>query len=73
MGHGGIAPRILNLALVVHEWSASRLGRFTLGEWGRVPGIQRWRLGGPQSRSECGGEEKNNITLQRFEPRSSIL
>jgi len=39
------------------EWSASRLGRFTLRE--RAPGTH-WigGLGGPQSRAGHGGEEK---------------
>jgi hypothetical protein len=33
----------------------------------------KWRLGGPQSRYWCFGEEKNVLPLQGFEPGSSSL
>jgi hypothetical protein len=55
-GSGGIAPCIL---LDGGEWSASRPGRFKPRE--RAPATH-WvrRLGGSQSRSGRGGEEKNS-------------
>jgi hypothetical protein len=43
MGSGGIAPPFLTLTLDGCEWSASRPGRFTLGE--KAPGthcIRGW-------------------------------
>jgi hypothetical protein len=51
----------LTSALDGGEWSASRPGRFT------PQGMNPWylldrMLGGPQSRSGCGGEEKNSQT-----------
>jgi hypothetical protein len=51
---GGIAPRILALALYGGEWSASRPGCFTPRESPWYP-LDR-RLGGLQSRSGHGGE-----------------
>jgi hypothetical protein len=47
---GGIAPRILDFGTNGDEWSASRY---------RYP-FDRW-AGGPQSRSERWGEEKNSL------------
>jgi hypothetical protein len=46
------------------EWSVSRPGRLTHRE--RVPGTH-WTGGGvgPQSRSGCGGEEKNLFIKMR--------
>jgi hypothetical protein len=44
----------LTSALDGGKWSASHSGHFTPNE--RAPGT----LGGPQSRSGCGGEEKNS-------------
>jgi hypothetical protein len=46
------------------EWSASPLGRFT--PQGKGP-LDR-RLGGPQSSSERGGEEKNSQPPPGIEP-----
>jgi hypothetical protein len=54
----------LTSALDGGEWSASRPGRFTPRE--RAP-LDR-RLGGPQSRSGCGGEEKNSDPPPGIEP-----
>jgi hypothetical protein len=51
-GSGSIAPRILDGG----EWSASRPGRFTSGE--ELPVGLDGRLGGSQSRSVRGCEEK---------------
>jgi hypothetical protein len=49
------------------EWSTSRPGRFTPRE--RTPGTPfDRRLGGPQSRSGRGGEEKNSQPLSGLEP-----
>jgi hypothetical protein len=49
------------------ELSASRPGRFTLkGKSSWYP-LDR-RLGGPQSRSECGGKEKHSQPLLLLEP-----
>jgi hypothetical protein len=53
----------LTSALYGGEWSASRPGRFTLPH-----GKSLWfpldrRLGGPQNRSERGGEEENSQPL----------
>jgi len=54
----------LTWALDGDEWSTSRPGRFTPRERAQLDR----RLGGPQSRSGRGGEEKNS---QPLEPRSS--
>jgi hypothetical protein len=72
-GDGGIAPRI-NLGTRWSEWSASRAGFFTpRGKISLYP--LDGRLGGPQSRSGRGGEEKKipALTLPRIQPRSSNL
>jgi hypothetical protein len=66
-GSGGIAPRILDLG-TRWRWVV----RFTprpLYPQRKRPGypLDR-RLGGPQSRSGCGGEEKNSQPLSGFEP-----
>jgi len=50
----------------------SRPGHFTL------QGKRPWytldkRLGGPQSRSGCDGEEKNSQTLARLQPHATEL
>jgi hypothetical protein len=60
-GSGGRATRILNLALDAGEWAASCSGRFTPGKRIRSP-LER-KLGGPNSRCERGGEEKNKLSL----------
>jgi hypothetical protein len=65
-GSGGVTPFILDLG-IVGEWSASRFGRLT------PQGKSLWypldrRLGGPQSRSGRGGEEKNSQPLPGIEP-----
>jgi hypothetical protein len=49
------------------EWSASLLGRFTPREKDRRYPLDR-RLGGPQSRSGRGGEEKNSQLPPGIEP-----
>jgi hypothetical protein len=56
----------LTLAQDGGERSASCSGRFTTGESPRHP-IYR-RLGGPQSRSRRGCEEKNSQPLSALEP-----
>jgi hypothetical protein len=58
-GSGCIAARILNLGTRWGGWLASRLGRFTPQEKRPRYQLDR-RLGGPQSRSGRGGEEKNS-------------
>jgi hypothetical protein len=67
-GSGGIAPRILDLG---PRWSlvVSFTPR-TLYPHGKSPWypLDR-RLGGPQSRSGRGGEEKNSYPLPGLEPR----
>jgi hypothetical protein len=66
-GNGSTDPRMLYLDIRERdEWSASRPGRPTSGE--RSSGTP-WigGLGGPQSRSGRGGEEKNSQPLPRFE------
>jgi hypothetical protein len=66
-GSEGIAPRILTTAINGGEWSASRPCRFyPQGKSPRYP-LDR-RLGGPQSRSGRGGEEKNSQPLPELEP-----
>jgi hypothetical protein len=65
-GSGGIAHAFLTSALDGGEWSASRPGRFT--HWERAPNLLERRLGGRQSRSGCGSEEKNSQPLPRLEP-----
>jgi hypothetical protein len=57
-GRRSIAPRILTWALGVGEWSASFPCYFSPRKEPLVP-LGR-RLGGPQSRSGRGGEEKNS-------------
>jgi hypothetical protein len=58
-GSGGIAPRIVTSAIDGGEWSASRPGRFI--SQGKSPWYPLDRMvGGPQSRSGRGGEEKNS-------------
>jgi hypothetical protein len=49
------------------EWSASRPGRFTPRERAPFYPLDR-RLGGPQSRSGRGGEEKNSQPPPAIEP-----
>jgi hypothetical protein len=49
----------LNLALVVCQWSASRLGRFTTGE--RSPSTQ-WTVGWVGPRTSLNVVEKNITT-----------
>jgi hypothetical protein len=71
-GSGGIAPRNLTSALDGGEWSASRPGRFCTRE--RAPWYPLVRgLGGPQSRSERGGEEKNSELSPGIELRTQSL
>jgi hypothetical protein len=59
----------LTSALDGYEWSASRPGHFTPREEPRVPWHRR--LGEPQSRPGCGGEDKNFHPPPGIEPRSS--
>jgi len=66
-GSGGIAPYILNPALDGSGWSASRPGPFTPGGNNPHYPLDR-RLGGPQSRSGRGGEEKKSQPLPGIEP-----
>jgi hypothetical protein len=54
-----ISTHSLTSALDGGEWSASRPGRFTPREMSPWYPLDR-RLDGPQSRSGCGGEEKNS-------------
>jgi hypothetical protein len=57
----------LTSALDGSEWLAVHPGRFTpQGKSSRYP-LDR-RLGGPQSRSGCCGEEKNSQPLLGLEP-----
>jgi hypothetical protein len=56
----------LTSALDGGEWSASRPGRFTQGKRPWYP-LDR-RLGGPQSRPESGGKEKNSQPQPELEP-----
>jgi hypothetical protein len=56
----------LTSALDEGEWSASRPGHFTPRERAPVPIGER--LGGPQSRSGRGGEEKNSQPPSGIEP-----
>jgi len=56
--------------LDVGEWSASRLGRFTPGKGAPKFPLDK-SLGGQQSRSGRGGEEKNPLPLPGIEPQSS--
>jgi hypothetical protein len=59
LGGGGIVP-FLTLALG-GEWSASCSDHFTPGQGGPLIHWRGgWWLGGPQSWSGCGGEEKNS-------------
>jgi hypothetical protein len=74
--HGGVAMYLhafLTLAFGGGEWTASRPSRFT--HQGKSPWyLMDKRLGGPQSRSGRGGEDKNSIIpLPGIEPRSSSL
>jgi hypothetical protein len=64
--NGGIAPRILDLALDGAEWSSSRPGGFTPRE--RAP-ITHWIGGwvGPRTGLDTG-EEKNSQPLLGLEP-----
>jgi hypothetical protein len=59
----------LILALDGGEWSASRPGRF-IPEKNHRYQLGR-RLGGPQSRFDHGGKEKNSQHLPGIETRSS--
>jgi hypothetical protein len=66
-GSAGITPRIFGLGARWGEWSASRPGHFTPKE--RAPQYPLYRkLGGPQSRSGRGGEEKNSQPPLEIEP-----
>jgi hypothetical protein len=69
-GSGGIAPPFLISALEWGDWSAPRPCRFTSGETAPTYPLNI-RLGGPQSRSERCGEEKNLLPLPRIERRPS--
>jgi hypothetical protein len=66
-GSGGIAPRILNQG-TRWRWVVSFTPR-PLYPQGKNPWypLDR-RVGGPQSRSERGGEDKNSKPLQGLEP-----
>jgi hypothetical protein len=67
LGSGGIAPRILNLG-TRWRWVVSSTPRHLYPK-GKSPWdpLDR-RLGGPQSRSGCGGEEKNSQPPPGIEP-----
>jgi hypothetical protein len=62
-----ISTHSLISALDRGEWSASRPGRFASRERTPRTHLDR-RLGGPQSRSGRGGEEKNSQLLLGIEP-----
>jgi hypothetical protein len=62
-----MAPPFLTSALNGDEWSASRQCRFYPGEPGSRHPLDTG-LGGPQSRSETYGEQKNPLALLRIEP-----
>jgi hypothetical protein len=69
LGSGGMAPCILwpSPALDGGEWSASRpRPLYPQGKSVLYP-LDR-RLGGPQSRCGCGGEEKNSQSPPGIEP-----
>jgi len=66
-GSGGIAPLILASVLDGGEWSASRpWAPYTHGKSPWYP-LER-RMGGPESRSGQGGQEKNFQPLPVLEP-----
>jgi hypothetical protein len=69
LGSGGIAPRINNLG-TRWRWVVSFTPRplYPQGKSPRYP-LQR-RLGGPQSRSGRGGEEKNSQPPTELEPQN---
>jgi hypothetical protein len=58
-GSGGTAPRIINLG-TRQWWVVTFTPRYTFDR----------RLGGPQSRSERGGEERKSLPLPGMELRS---
>jgi len=62
---GGIG-RIINLGANGGEWSASRPGRFTPGNE-RKYSLDR-KVGGPQSRSGRGGDNKSSQPPLEIEP-----
>jgi hypothetical protein len=66
-GSGGIAPRILDLG-TKWRWVVSFMPRplYSQGKSPRYP-LDR-RLGGPQSRSGRGGEDKNSQLPPGIEP-----
>jgi hypothetical protein len=66
-GSGGIAPRILDLGTRwMHVFSFTPRPLYLQGKNPWYP-LDR-RLGGPQSWSERGGEEKNSLPLLGLEP-----
>jgi hypothetical protein len=70
-GSGGILPPFLTSALDGDEWSASRPGRFTLGE--RAPGTS-WTGGWVSLRAGPDLVEKRKmLTLPGIEPRPPSL
>jgi hypothetical protein len=64
---GGIAPRILELATTL-RWAESFMLRPLYPQEKSLWSPLHRRLGGPQSRSARGGEEKNSQPLPGFEP-----
>jgi hypothetical protein len=66
LGSGGIVPTFFISSLDGGEWSASCPGRFILRNRAPDNPLNR-RLGGPQSRSEHDGEEKNSQPLPGLE------
>jgi hypothetical protein len=58
---------VLTSELEGNEWSASRSGRFIAGEVATDTPLYR-RLGGPQSRSGRGAQEKNSQPPPGIEP-----
>jgi hypothetical protein len=66
-GSGCIAPR--NLDLGTRRWRVVIFKHGPLYPQGKSPYYPLYRrLGGPQNRSGCGGEEKISQPLPRLEP-----
>jgi hypothetical protein len=67
LGIGGIAPRILDLGIrwrLVVSFTSRPLYPRGKSPWYPL----NWRLGGPQSRSKHGGEDKNSQSPPGIEP-----
>jgi hypothetical protein len=70
LGSGGIAPHILDLG-TRWRWAVSYTPRPLYPQRKSRSYLLDRSLGGPQSRSGHGGEEKNSQPLPGLEPRSS--